>query len=151
MDPGRLIRAFARARLAASEALAWTCGRRRLFRVRGDSMQPTLQPGEWVLVDLAPPMPVKPGDVVVARDPRRAGRFLVKRVGSRGPESVALISDNPLEAVDSRQLGSLPEALVFGPVVVVAGRTPGPAGRWFVRRLEPRGRASGDRRHEPRA
>src|SRR5262245_52176221 len=83
VDSPSTIRRYHRAALvavgAAGLAVAYATLRWRPFRVevRGDSMLPTLEPGDWAL---AVDTPVRVGDVVVVEHPRRPGFELVKRV-----------------------------------------------------------------------
>ncbi len=85
---------------------AWAVARRRLdvVEVRGRSMAPTLLAGDRLLVARLPP---RPGDVVLAADPRDPGRELIKRVASveRG---LVLRGDNPAASTDARTFGALP-------------------------------------------
>lgn len=81
-------------------------------------MCPTLQPGDRVWCRERPLDRVPLGALVVVRSPR-PGLLLVKRLRSRGTETFSVASDNPLDATDSRELGSLdPEALI-GEVTMV--------------------------------
>ena len=86
-----------------------------LFRVAvaERSMQPALEPGDWLVVLRT--TGAKPGQVVIAENPRKPGMLLVKRLGRRLPDGrFWLESDNPAAgAVDSRS---------FGAVTVIAGR-----------------------------
>lgn len=81
--------------------------------VRGDSMLPTLRPGDRLLVRYgARP---SPGDVVVAR--YADGVVAVKRATERREHGWWLLGDAPPElaphAVDSRHRGEIPEADVL--------------------------------------
>jgi phage repressor protein C with HTH and peptisase S24 domain len=76
-------------------------------------MEPTLRPGETVLVD--PRAPVVPGCVVLAPDPRD-GRPLLKRVASL-EGGLDLRGDSPSQSTDSRHFGPVDPALVEGVVV----------------------------------
>ncbi|ULE35621.1 S26 family signal peptidase [Mycobacterium sp. IDR2000157661] len=82
-----------------------------MFRVVGDSMGPTLSPGDWVLTVRGGR--VRSGQVRVFRDPRRSTRWLVKRVGDVHTSSSGTVfdarSDNP------RAIGSA-DSHEFGPV-----------------------------------
>lgn len=94
--------------------------------VENESMRPTLEPGDRLLVDpraytLHPPVR---GDLVVLRDPERPGRLLVKRVvgipgdtasvgGTIRPGEVAVEGDNP-SSRDSRDFGPVPLAEIRG-------------------------------------
>ncbi len=74
--------------------------------VRGSSMAPTLLPGDLLLVERwsferrAPTS----GDVVLAPDPRKPGRELIKRVAAVHGTSLTLRGD-ALESTDSRTFG----------------------------------------------
>jgi nickel-type superoxide dismutase maturation protease len=81
------------------------------------SMEPALRPGDWLLVRRT--RRIRPGQVVVARHPGRAGIFLVKRAVRRSPGGWWLESDNPgAGAVDSRAFGAVPASLVEGQVLL---------------------------------
>ncbi len=79
--------------------------------VRGDSMRPTLIPGDRLLTVRWGR--VRPGDLVVLADPRRPQRQLVKRVAARSGGDITVVGDNPHHSTDSR---------AFGPVARVRGR-----------------------------
>jgi nickel-type superoxide dismutase maturation protease len=91
------------------------------------SMEPALRPGDWLLVRrrVRPgrPPPVRPGQVVIARHPAEPARLLVKRAARPGPDGWWLESDNPAAgAVDSRDFGPVPSALIEGRVLLRYGR-----------------------------
>ncbi|HEY7598616.1 MAG TPA: S24/S26 family peptidase [Candidatus Limnocylindrales bacterium] len=86
---------------------------RRLLRswrwrvaVVGHSMEPTLREGDWLLVDPLgePGQAVRApaiGDLVVARDQRAPGRWLVKRVTATGSAGrLTLAGDHPAHRDD---------------------------------------------------
>lgn len=103
----------------AGDLLQWSLGRRRLYRVRGDSMSPALANGDWVLVDIRDRRRLpRPGTLVVAEEPGD-GRVVIKRVRSHGDRTIALGSDNPLEARDSRHFGSIGADQIVGPVTQI--------------------------------
>jgi signal peptidase I len=87
-----------------------------VVEVRGNSMAPTLRPGDRLVVIRLDRLP-RVGDVVLAGDPRDSSRELVKRVAAVGRDGVELRGDNPGASTDGR---------TFGPV-------PAPAIRWRVR------------------
>src|SRR5947209_2298944 len=64
----------------------------RRVEVRGDSMRPTLEPGDRLLVVRGGPARV--GDVVAVGDPRTPARTMLKRVAARGPAGVTVLGDN---------------------------------------------------------
>lgn len=80
--------------------------------VRGDSMRPTLRPGDRLLVHYtAAP---GPGRIVLARFPD--GVLAVKRATERRPAGWWLRGDNPEVGVDSRHRGAIPDVDVVGVV-----------------------------------
>jgi nickel-type superoxide dismutase maturation protease len=88
-----------------------------LFRVRvaGDSMLPAVRDGDRVLVRRT--RQVRPGDIVVAVDPRDGSRPLVKRVAAVSADGVTLLGDNPAASTDSRAFGPLAPHMVKGRAV----------------------------------
>jgi nickel-type superoxide dismutase maturation protease len=79
--------------------------------VQGDSMLPHLWPGD-VLVTVPALLPLRPGQVVVARDPADPGHLVVKRVTGVGDGRVVLRGDHPDRSTDSRTWGAVPRRLV---------------------------------------
>jgi nickel-type superoxide dismutase maturation protease len=77
--------------------------------VEGPSMLPTLRPGDCLLVRHG--APIRPGDVVVARFPSRAGLLVVKRAVRAEGGLWWVQGDNPAGQDDSRR---------YGPAEVVA-------------------------------
>lgn len=85
--------------------------------VVGGSMTPTLQPGDWLLVDptafrrRAP----RPGQLVLALDPRDARRELVKRVAAIDLDGRLLLAGDARDAsTDSRTFGAVDPATLRG-------------------------------------
>ncbi len=82
-----------------------------VVEVRGGSMAPSLLPGDRLLVESrsyqgrAP----RPGEVVLAADPRKPERELIKRVASidDAASSAELRGDAPAASTDSREFGAL--------------------------------------------
>lgn len=112
---------------AIGEGLAWIIGRRRRIRVSGQSMEPTLHDGEYVLIDPRRRHP-EPGRLAVARHPSQiepgSGQRLlvIKRVSDWTDAGVWLTSDNPEAGTDSRTWGRLPEDDLVGTVTIVLDR-----------------------------
>jgi nickel-type superoxide dismutase maturation protease len=103
---------------AAGAALLVLRTTTRRLVVDGTSMEPTLSPGDRLLVLRLPaPWPLRRGDLVAVPDPRTAQRLLVKRVGSLGSGTVSVLGDNEAASTDSRDFGPLARAAVFGRVV----------------------------------
>lgn len=104
---------------------------RRLGRLEivGDSMRPTLEPGDRVLV-VRGPRPRR-GDLVALRDPRGADRTMVKRVAARPGDVVppgaglrpaagtgyVVLGDNTAFTTDSRHFGPVGIQHIRGVVV----------------------------------
>ncbi|WP_227493490.1 S24 family peptidase [Paracoccus kondratievae] len=95
----------------------------RLARVQGDSMQPTLWPGDMILID------TKRNDPLTrtrdAKDQRRSpvyalidnGEARVKRIERPSADLMMLISDNPDYAPELRQGKDLAAIKIIGKVV----------------------------------
>lgn len=87
-----------------------------VVEVRGRSMAPALLPGDRLLVESrsylgrAP----RPGEIVLAADPRQGDRELIKRVATVDEEAAAadLRGDAPDESTDSRAFGAVPLAAI---------------------------------------
>ena len=86
------------------------------------SMEPALRPGDWLLVWRGPggrPVPIRPGQIVVARHPEEQDLLLVKRATRRDRDGWWLESDNRgVRAVDSRRFGPVAAGLIEGRVLV---------------------------------
>jgi hypothetical protein len=123
--------------------------------VTDESMQPTLEPGDWLLADPTVRRWPRPGSLVCFREPG-SGLLVVKRVAARGPVTVAspfgpypiepdeawLESDNPIGR-DSRHYGPVRAERLVARVRLRYG-PPGRAGRLDERPRPPTGRAAGD-------
>jgi nickel-type superoxide dismutase maturation protease len=86
-------------------------------------MEPTLRPGDWLLVRQTIRtrrcVSLRPGQLVVAREPGHPDRLIVKRAARREEGGWWLASDNPgAGAVDSRAFGPVPPALIRGRVLL---------------------------------
>ncbi|WP_300605976.1 nickel-type superoxide dismutase maturation protease [Trebonia sp.] len=80
------------------------------------SMLPALQPGDWLVAWRT--RRVRPGQVVLAWHPARAGFLLVKRAVRRVDGGWWLASDNPAGgAADSSRFGPVPEEMIVGRVL----------------------------------
>lgn len=83
-------------------------------------MAPAYRHGDFVVADMqayrsAHP---RPGEVVVALDPRERSRTLVKRVARYEPAAGAwLLGDNPGGSTDSRAFGSVDPDHILGRVL----------------------------------
>ena len=89
------------------------------FRVEDESMRPTLNPGDYVLVNrwaYRSRLP-SPGDLVVVVDPEVPTRFIVKRVSETfDAGEVRLTGDNEAVSRDSRTFGPVARERIVGKV-----------------------------------
>lgn len=98
----------------------WLLRRRRRYRVRGESMHPTLFAGDVVFVDTRATVDVN--DVVCARHPYDPSLVIIKRVGFTDENGqLFLLSDNPdaADAADSNRFGRVAPDRVEGVVTSV--------------------------------
>jgi len=93
------------------------CAWHRVARVEvtGDSMRPTLVPGDRLVVVRG--RRARPGDLVTLPDPRSPQRVVVKRVLRVDGDGVAVGGDNPDASTDSRTFGPVPARSIRGRVV----------------------------------
>jgi mitochondrial inner membrane protease subunit 1 len=101
--------------LVVASAIAVVAVRPRRVVVHGMSMEPTLAPGDRVLVLRARRLHAE--DVVAVRDPRDRRRVLVKRIGAVLEDEIVVRGDNPAASTDSRSFGPVPRSSVIGRVV----------------------------------
>ena len=96
--------------------------------VAESSMEPALRPGDWLLAwrglgldgrrARSEPVQVRPGQVVVARNPARPDMLVVKRAAWREPGGWWLDSDNKAAgARDSAHFGLVPPGMIEGRVL----------------------------------
>jgi nickel-type superoxide dismutase maturation protease len=96
----------------------WALGKRWRFRVSGNSMLPTLQPGEDVLVvPVQRATKLSVGDIVVCLHPFTSSLRMVKRISEIFYDgSCYVLSDNATEGADSRSFGVVDRKLIVGRV-----------------------------------
>jgi nickel-type superoxide dismutase maturation protease len=90
------------------------------LQVTGESMAPTLRPGDRVVVlhGLGPLRPVvRVGDLVALADPRAAARIMIKRVAGFEGNRVVVRGDNEAASTDSRHFGPVDRRAIRGRVV----------------------------------
>ena len=80
-------------------------------------MQPTLAPGDFVLVELKAYEDSAPqrGEVVIARHPYQ-NRLIIKRVADVNTDGILLQGDNGEESTDGRVYGRVQKATIMGRV-----------------------------------
>lgn len=116
-------RSFAPALLTFAATLAaGSLFARRYTRycVRGASMQPTFRDGDFLIVDRAAfrRRTPRPGEIVIATDPRDPARTVVKRAASVTASTVTLLGDNAAHSTDSRTYGPVPHDSILGRVLL---------------------------------
>ena len=95
----------------------WAVGRKKRFVIEGQSMLPTLKPGDQVLVDVKTHLrrSLRPSEIVLFRQPN--GELLMaKRIQSIDKEGLWVCGDNESQSSDSRDFGRVPMANVIGVV-----------------------------------
>lgn len=90
-------------------------GMREIFEVDGDSMSPTLENGDLVLVNFQTEFKV--GDIILANHPFDKGEKLIKRIWKISPEGkYFLVGNNLAKSTDSRHFGELSAQDILGKV-----------------------------------
>ena len=98
------------------DRIMYAVGKRKIFRVQGDSMLPTLKDGDAVMI--VPTRSIKRGDVVLADHPYKSSVKILKRVNEIDNDGrYTLIGDNPAESTDSRTFGNLSIEYIQGKAV----------------------------------
>ena len=112
--------------LPAAALLGFAAGLRGLpfgrYIVEGPSMEPSYRAGDRVLVNRLAYLWRRPaaGDVVVLRDPERAGHYLLKRIAQApdgadpGPARFYVVGDNAAASRDSRVFGPVERRQIIG-------------------------------------
>lgn len=107
--------------LAATAVVIRAIARRfTRYEVVGPSMLPAYRPGDWLIVDqwAYRHRPPRPGDLVLAADPREPSRTLLKRVTRVEADGATwLEGDNPSASTDSRHFGPVAPEELRGRVV----------------------------------
>ena len=83
----------------------------RLVVVDGESMRPTLEPGDRLVVVRLPP---RVGDLVALH---HDDRVLVKRVAAIDGDAITVLGDNADASTDSRGFGAVARSAVLGRAV----------------------------------
>ena len=105
--------------ISYQEFLLWILGRRKRFRVTGQSMQPLLEPGEEILINPYAYWRSHPqiNDIVVAIHPDKLNLEIVKRIVEvRQNNTYVLEGDNLPYSTDSRNFGAVAFELIRGKV-----------------------------------
>jgi nickel-type superoxide dismutase maturation protease len=88
------------------------------YRIKGESMAPSLQADDRVIVNklayrFSPP---QPGDLVVLHDPRNQDRLLLKRIERAEGDRWRVLGDNQEASTDSRSFGAVSKQQIVGKV-----------------------------------
>src|SRR4051794_40334729 len=98
------------------DRILFLLARRDAFQVEGDSMNPTLNHADVVLVRRTRSVII--GDVVLAKHPFKQSVKVLKRVTEIDDHGRChLTGDNPDESTDSRTFGSVPLSDIIGKIV----------------------------------
>lgn len=97
-----------------------------LAEVYNPSMQPSLYPGDQLVVRYG--VPVRQGDVVVLRHPFRQDLLIVKRAVERREGGWWVRGDNPDVENDSREFGVVPDELMVARAWLRVRPLPGRSG-----------------------
>jgi nickel-type superoxide dismutase maturation protease len=93
-------------------------GLRKRVRIEGNSMLPTLNNGDEVLIELT--ANVKINDIVLVKHPYKQSVKIIKRISQINENGVFLVGDNPSESSDSRTFGFVPIKNIEGKVVKIS-------------------------------
>lgn len=90
------------------------------YRIFGDSMLPTLQAGESIIVNRVSYWFHQPkkGDIIALRDPRD-GKVLIKRITKIDGAGYFVHGDNKTASTDSRVFGMIERSDIIGKVIFV--------------------------------
>ena len=101
------------------EIILWLLGKRKRLRITGASMQPLLQPGEEILIDINAYQKTTPkiGDIIVTFHPYIPKFPIVKRIISIENGKCFLEGDNKLDSTDSRTYGAIKLDRIIGKVI----------------------------------
>jgi nickel-type superoxide dismutase maturation protease len=86
-----------------------------VFRIVDNSMEPTIWPGDFVIVDKWYSS-LNSGDIVVLKHPKRK-LYIVKRIKNIYGEKIFVQGDNREKSQDSRHFGAVEKKLVVGKMV----------------------------------
>lgn len=100
------------------EWILWLLRQRMRLQVTGESMLPTVKPGDIVLIDTKAYLQAIPqiGDIVLARHPYKDLSIIKRITDITLEERLVLSSDNPQAGSDSRQFGTISKQRLIGKV-----------------------------------
>lgn len=86
-----------------------------IFKVRDESMEPTLHSGDYVFVNKWH-RKLNVGEIIVLRHPLE-GIYIVKRIKSIDNNAIYVVGDNLNQSEDSRKFGSVDKSRLLGKVM----------------------------------
>lgn len=97
------------------DRILYFAGQRRAYLIEGDSMLPTLNDGDAVLIK--PTKKIVVGDIILADHPFKSSVTILKRVAGISVDGALTLSgDNVAESTDSRSFGDVPLESIIGRV-----------------------------------
>lgn len=95
----------------------------RIFRVKDNSMRPSLSDGDYVVVSQLHYLFSKPKarDMVVLKHPKK-DLLIIKRIERETPYGYFVLGDNTALSEDSRSFGTIDRSSIVGKVVSIVRR-----------------------------
>jgi phage repressor protein C with HTH and peptisase S24 domain len=89
----------------------------KLLKIRGDSLAPEFQNGDFVIISKIPFLfaPPSPGDIVAFQQPGYG--LLIKRVQSVAPDGGMTVVGSHPDSIDSREFGPVNQSNISGKVI----------------------------------
>lgn len=108
--------------ISPREFIFWLIRLRKRVRVNGNSMKPSLTPGDEILYNPKAYFKKRPkvGDVVIISHPQKQQLNIIKRITDQVDSKTVIVKgDNPLESIDSRDFGPVKTKTIRGQVTCI--------------------------------